>query len=85
MVVHEDSLDHSLVSQLGRVVQTVIRINDTKLKPADSSKFGNLNKTLLKYHLNIDNKSSRNTKVITHVSWELTNFNLNDFLTFIFD
>lgn len=68
MVLHEDSIDKTVINQLSLLVQTMIRICDTTLKPSDLTQFGTLNKHLFKYHLSIDNRSYRNFKIKNFVN-----------------
>ncbi|CAF0884555.1 unnamed protein product [Brachionus calyciflorus] len=66
IVANQDSLDSGVLNQLKQVFQTVIYVNDTKMKQNELNLFSKLNKQIFKYNLKIEHRNLRSFKVLTH-------------------
>lgn len=66
-VAHKDSLEDSILNQIKNIIQTVIYINDTKMKQNELNMFSKLNKQILKFNLKIDHRNLKSCKVLSHV------------------
>jgi hypothetical protein len=65
MVLHEDSIEETIVSQMKSLFQTVIQISDTKLKPSDVQIMAR--KQNFKYVLKINQRNLVTSKTVVHV------------------
>ena len=69
MVVHQDSLDETILNQIKSCFQTIID-TDLSLKKIDRT-FNKMNANLFKYELKIKHKNFKtSSKVLTYVSFE---------------
>lgn len=66
MVLHEDSIEETIVNQMKSLFQTVIQITDTKQKPTDLQ-LGS-RKQIFKFVLKINQRNLVTSKTIVHVS-----------------
>jgi hypothetical protein len=68
MVVHQDSIDETILNQIKSCFQTIVDTNDKTLKKTNLI-FNKLNKNLLKYELKIKHKNFKSsTKISSYVS-----------------
>ena len=68
MSLNVDLLDDAIVSQVKSVFQTVISVNDTKIKTSEASQFSKLNAPVFKYDILIENRNVKKGKVYPYVS-----------------
>jgi hypothetical protein len=67
MVLHEDSIDEVILSQFGSVFQTIIQVNDTKMKLNEINEFSKLKSQVFKFHLQIEHRNLKKGKVYPYV------------------
>jgi hypothetical protein len=65
MVLHEDSIEESIVNQMKPLFQTVIQIYDTKLNSADVQSISR--KQIFKYVLKINQRNLITSKTVVYV------------------
>jgi hypothetical protein len=67
MVVHQDSMDETILNQIKSCFQTIVDTNEKTLKKTNLI-FNKLNKNLLKYELKIKHKNFKSsTKISSYV------------------
>lgn len=66
-IAHEETLNTEVLNQIRQIFQTVIYINDTKMRQDEMIMFSKLNKLILKYSLRIDHRSLKTSKILTYV------------------
>ncbi len=67
MVVHQDSIDETILNQIKSCFQTIVDTNEKTLKKTNLI-FNKLNKNLLKYELKIKHKNFKSsTKISSYV------------------
>ena len=66
-IVHEQSLNIGVLNQIRQLFQTVVYINDTKMRQDEMTMFSKLSKQIFKFSLKIDHRSFRTSKVLTYV------------------
>jgi len=75
MVLHEDSIEKTIVNQMKSLFQTVIQISDTKLKQTDAQFISR--KQIFKYVLKINQKNLVTSKTVVHVRRIFIEFELS--------
>lgn len=66
-IVHEQSLNIDVLNQIRQLFQTVVYINDTKMRQDEMTMFSKLSKYIFKFSLKIDHRSWKTSKVLTYV------------------